>query len=147
MSDKSYKAPLDHSLETPPRGIQPDMELSINTQSQTGEENHETSPKSLKERNKGGRPKGSKSKTTLLSEAIANDFTRLARSNSRKVFKTLADKAIEGEPWAVKLFMDKIVPNAQPIVETRGAFGGIQIIINDMKPEIKEIEGEIVEED
>ena len=131
------KQPIDAETApgTPPRPPVGTDQSLIQTQPHTGGE----------KKNKGGRPKGSKSKTTLLSEAIANDFTRLARSNSRKVFKTLADKAIEGEPWAVKLFMDKVVPNAQPVVETGMKDFGIQIIINDMKS--PQVEGRLIEDD
>jgi len=132
-------------LEDTPRPPAGTDDKLIHDHSHNEGENQQKESKSLIKKNKGGRPKGSKSKTTLLSEAIANDFTRLARSNSRKVFKTLADKAIEGEPWAVKLFMDKVVPNAQPVVETGMRDYGIQIVINDMKS--PQIEGRVIEED
>ena len=79
-----------------------------------------------------GRKKGVKNKKTLLFEAMT-DFNRIAAKSAPAVFEALVTEAIKGEQWAVKLFMDKIVPNAQPIVETKGAFGGIQIVINDMK--------------
>jgi len=126
------KPPIDAETApgTPPRPPVGTDQSLIQTQPHTGGE----------KKNKGGRPKGSKSKTTLLSEAIANDFTRLARSNSRKVFKTLADKAIEGEPWAVKLFMDKIIPNASREQEVKTGDFGITINISSMeRSEIKEV--------
>lgn len=109
--------------------------------------------KSVAKRKRGGRPKGAKNRTTLLSEAIKNDFTRLARSRSRKIFEKLTEQAMEGEPWAVKLFMDKVLPNAtEESAQRKGDFG-IQIVINDMKaPEIEgktinieDIEAEVIE--
>jgi len=116
-------------------------------------QNTEKVTKSITKRKRGGRPKGAKNRTTLLSEAIKNDFTRLARSRSRKIFEKLTEEAINGEPWAVKLFMDKVLPNAtDESAQQKGDFG-IQIVINDMKaPEIEgktiefdEIEAEVIE--
>ena len=90
-------------------------------------------------KSKGGRPPGSKNRTTLLQEAIRNDFTRLAKRRSKKIFEILTEKAMEGDPAMIKLFMDKIMPNAQVEGERpRGDFG-INIVITDMKGvEIKE---------
>jgi len=93
-----------------------------------------------------GRKVGSKSGTTLLSAAIRDDFTRLARKRSRKVFETLANKAEAGESWAVKLFLDKLLPNAQTEHTIQKGDFGIQIIIGDMKEETV-IEGEVIDAD
>ena len=101
-----------------------------------------------KSRNKGGRPKGSKNRTTLLREAIQNDFTRLAKHRSRKIFEKLTECAMEGEPWAVKLFMDKLMPNAGNEGDQMLKGGvTVNISIEDMKPrETIDIEdGEIIE--
>ena len=96
---------------------------------------------------KRGRPKGSKNASTMLQEAIKNNFTKLAKQRSRKIFEKLTEEAIAGEPWAIKLFMDKIIPNASNEVEQKVKDFGIQIVINDMKSvestENRVIEGEI----
>jgi hypothetical protein len=126
-------------LEEAPRPLRV-VDNSLNhTHSHTGGE--------IKKRGR-GRPKGSKNGRALLQAAINEDWTRLAKRRSRKVFEVLSEKAIEGEPWAVKLFMDKILPNAQPKDQPRDkGFGGVQIIINDIKSEDdKTIEGEVVED-
>lgn len=93
-----------------------------------------------------GRPKGSKNGRALLQAAINEDWTRLAKRRSRKIFEVLTEKAISGDMQAIKLFMDKILPNAQSEVhKTSAGTFDLQIVINDMKPpESNVIEGEIV---
>lgn len=95
-----------------------------------------------------GRPKGSKNGRALLQAAINEDWTRLAKRRSRKIFEVLTEKAISGDMQAIKLFMDKILPNAQNEVQpSENGWTGVQIIIGDMKREDdKTIEGKIVED-
>ena len=144
---------IDTDQEAPRPPIEIDDDLN-HTQSHMAGENSEkpskTRSKALSEKGGGkprGRPKGSKNNTTLLQEAIKNNFTKLAKQRSRKIFEKLTEEAIAGEPWAIKLFMDKIIPNASNEVEQKVKDFGIQIVINDMKSvestEKPVIEGEI----
>jgi len=94
----------------------------------------------------GGRKKGSKNKSTLLQEAIKGNWRRLASQNAKDVFKELAKQAKAGEPWAVKLFMDKLVPNAVDEKDIARGDLGITIVINDMKEEKEVIEDAVWQE-
>lgn len=96
-------------------------------------------------RNKGGRPKGSKNKSTILAEAIKGDFERSLKANFREVMKALLDEAKNGNIAAIKLLFDKVVPNAGMDKENvkKGDFS-VNIVISDMAE--KEIKGEIVED-
>jgi len=96
-----------------------------------------------------GRPKGAKSKKTVLAEMVGEDFYKIAKKQFNEVAQMLFDKAIiEKDVTAAKIIMDKILPNAavEKEGEKRKDFG-INIIINDMKAvSIKEDieDGEIV---
>lgn len=126
--------------EKPPRPLHVvDNELD-QTHSHTG---GEIEPK----RRGRGRPKGSKNGRALLQAAINEDWTRLAKRRSRKVFEVLTEKAISGDIQAIKLFMDKILPNAQNEVHpTQNGGMGVQIIIRSMeREEDKTIDGEVID--
>lgn len=110
--------PIQEEAPRPP--VQADEKLNF-TQSPTGR----------------GRPKGSKNRTTLLQEAIKNDFTRLAKMRSRKIFEKLTEEAMRGEPWAVKLFMDKLLPNADAGDGMLRGGVTVEINISDMKPDLR----------
>ena len=97
---------------------------------------------------KGGRPKGSKNRSTILQEAIRGNFERSLKRNFADIMKVMIEKAKEGDVQMIKLLMDKVLPNAQNEREQKVSDFGIQIVINDMKSiESKPIEGEIVDED
>ena len=95
-------------------------------------------PKLPVKKNRGGRPKGSKNKNTLMTDAfkdgIKSDFFKQVKKNAPKIFEGLMEAAIEKEPWAVKLVMDKLMPNAADASDAlkRGDLG-INIVISDMK--------------
>ena len=133
--------------ETGPRPPVTDTDRLINPQSHTGQEIEKRGRGRPKGSTGKGRPAGSKNKTTLLKAAIADDFTRLARKESRAVFQKLAEMAKGGDQAMIKLFMDKVLANAAPEgVVTKGDFG-INIVISDMRPEEKVLEGEIIDAD
>jgi len=94
-----------------------------------------------------GRPKGSKNGRALLQAAINEDWTRLAKRRSRKVFEVLTEKAISGDIQAIKLFMDKILPNAKNEVQPSEKDGmGVQIIIRSLeREEEKTVDGEVID--
>ncbi len=81
-----------------------------------------------------GRPKGSKNGRALLQAAINEDWTRLAKRRSRKIFEVLTEKAISGDIQAIKLFMDKILPNAQPKDQPIEKGYGVTYCHHDLKP-------------
>ena len=103
-------------------------------------EKQKNNPRNKNSSNKGGRPFGSKNKTTLLAEAIKNDFTKLAKVRSRAIFETLTEKAIEGDVACIKIFMDKLLPNAGHEQMMRPTDLGITINISDMKPTVEKDE-------
>jgi hypothetical protein len=140
MSDKSYKQGDKPSPETPPRPPIESGNNLINTQSHM---RGEIKPKRGGKRPGAGRKKGVKNKKTLLFEAMT-DFQKVAAKNAPAVFEALAEEAKKGESWAVKLFIDKIVPNAQPEGDKKIGNFGIQIVINDMKEAV--IEGEVIDD-
>ena len=53
-----------------------------------------------------GRTKGSHSLAEIRAELLKNE-------NLDRVIATLIEKAVAGEAWAVKLYLDKLIPNAQ----------------------------------
>ena len=81
-----------------------------------------------------GRPKGSKNKSTLLVEAIKGDFFKIAKTQAPAVFAKLTEKALEGDVACMKIFIDKLLPNATDAQDAlkRGDLG-INIVISDMK--------------
>ena len=129
--DTQPGACLDSGAETPTRAPMTDTDKLINTHSHT---RGEIKPKRGGKRVGAGRKKGVKNKKTLLFEAMT-DFQKVAAKNAPAVFEALAAEAKKGESWAVKLFIDKIVPNAQPEGDKKVGNFGIQIVINDMKGE------------
>lgn len=101
-----------------------------------------------------GRPKGSKSKTTILREAIQGGFETSLKRNFTEIMGVLIGKAKDGDMAAMKLLFDKVIPNAQSEDKALPKDLGINIIINDMSPkevviegQSPVIEGETVEED
>ena len=109
-------------------------------------------PKKIDRRKFNGRKKGTKNLKTIAKEAIVtDDFYKLAKRKTgglKDVYEVLFAKAVgEQDMQAIKIIMDKVMPNAQPEREgIKGDFG-ITINISDMKSvSIKEdIEGEVID--
>lgn len=93
----------------------------------------EKGTKSIAKKKKAGRPKGSKSRSTLFKEAIKQDFFQLVKKDIKPVIERVILEAKDGNMVAAKLIMDKIIPNAQPLESSKGASGQVNIIISDMK--------------
>ena len=139
----SNPGPVIDTDQTPRPLIETDDKLITAQSHMVGEKRKRGRPKGT---TGAGRPPGSKNKLSLLKEAIAQDFVNLAKRESKAVFKVLAQKAKEGDPAMIKLFLDKVLPNAQTETQAvRGDFG-INIVINDMRTEEKVIEDAVWEE-
>jgi len=98
--------------------------------------------KSRDQSKKGGRPAGSKNKTTMLAEAIKGDFEKSLKANFRVIMNVLIEKAKEGDMQAIKMLLDKSMPNAQHEQERSVKDYGINITISDMSSKEIVIEGE-----
>lgn len=77
-----------------------------------------------------GRPKGSKNKLKKADQiALTNQFLRVSRQRFDKVLKTLFDQAEAGDTKAIRIIMDKVVPQAVLESEEHGG-GQAPIILN-----------------
>lgn len=88
--------------------------------------------------NPNGRKKGSKNKSTLLKEALKNDFEEILQRDFRRVIEVVVEAAIKGDMRAAKMLMDRAVPVHKAIEFKTGesTSGGVNIIIGRMeKPE------------
>ena len=94
--------------------------------------------KKIDKRKFNGRKKGTKNLKTIAKEAIVTDeFYKLAQrkvGGLKDVYEVLFAKAVgEQDMQAIKIIMDKVMPNAQ--IEKEGAIKDLGIVINigDMK--------------
>lgn len=101
---------------------------------------NKTSFQKGKSGNPRGRPKGSKNGTTMLKEALKNNFDKALENHFEKIMKTLVAKAEEGDMQAIKMIMDRVVPVTKAV--EFGSKGdknlGITIKIGNMQPENQE---------
>jgi len=66
--------------------------------------------KTIQNLNRSGREKGSKNKSTLLREALKNDFEEQLKKDFVRVVRAVIDKAVDGDMTAAKLLLDRAVP-------------------------------------
>jgi hypothetical protein len=95
--------------------------------------------------NKGGRPRGSKNKSTILAEAIRGDFEKSLRTNFKAIMSVLIAEAKGGNMEAIKLLFNKAIPNAGVKEEVKDRDFGVNIVIQDMRTEVKPVEGEVID--
>ena len=84
---------------------------------------------------KPGRQKGSKNKSTLLREALTNNFEEALEKRFKKVIEVVLDQAEDGCRQSQKLLLDRVVPtvHATPDKDGKSKFsGGIHITIGSM---------------
>jgi hypothetical protein len=99
--------------------------------------------------NPGGRPKGSKNKSTILREAMESKTDRMLSREVPKVLKVVIAAAIDGDMTAAKMILDRAVPviKAGDGVDP-GLQGGINITITNLTADSTKtetvIEGEVV---
>lgn len=80
---------------------------------------------------KGGRPKGSKSKSTMLAEAGKSDLIRSYLENIRPINDALIGKAMEGDISAIREIHDRIHGRAHQSVEVSGSMETKVINLNE----------------
>jgi hypothetical protein len=86
---------------------------------------------------KPGRRKGSKNKSTIVREALANDFEEELQKDFHKVIRAVIDQAIDGCRQSQKLLIDRIVPtvHAESDKEKNPFAGGVHITVSNMGTE------------
>ena len=85
-----------------------------------------------------GRKIGSKNKTTLLKEALKNDFEEVLRKDFKRVLRVVVDAALDGDMKAAKMLLDRAVPVHKAVEFKTGdsGSGGVNIIIGRLdRPE------------
>ena len=92
-----------------------------------------------------GRPPGAKNKDTLFKELMSGKFQDIAQQNIQKTFEVLFEKAHEGDMKAIKLIMDRVVPQSKAIDLDQAQKKGLSIHISVGSLEDKVIAGEIVD--
>lgn len=84
---------------------------------------------------KPGRKKGSKNKSTLLREALTNNFEEQLTKSFHKVVEVVIEQAIDGCRQSQKLLLDRVVPtvHAENEKDKKNPFsGGVTINIGTM---------------
>lgn len=84
-----------------------------------------------------GRKKGSKNKSTILREALTNDFEEQLQTNFKRVIEVVCSQAVEGCRQSQKLLLDRVIPtvHAESDKDKGGKFsGGISITIGTLEP-------------
>jgi DNA-binding protein len=82
-----------------------------------------------------GRPKGAKSKSTVLREACEQGFEQKLRKDFKKVLDSVVDAAVKGDMKAAKMIMDRVIPvqRAVDMNEMVDKNFGITISIENME--------------
>jgi hypothetical protein len=106
------------------------------------ENSSENNNLSVETTNKGGAPKGNDNakKGKLFYSELRKALVQQDQINLRRIADKLVEKAIDGEPWAVKEIMDRVDGKAIQVTEMSGLDGGAietitSININLKKPE------------
>jgi len=71
-----------------------------------------------KQNNKGGRPKGSKNKLTLLREAVLEKAEEMVLSDWEEVVRNTIDLAKQGDTTCLKILWDRVIPSKRAIDPT-----------------------------
>ena len=82
-----------------------------------------------------GRKKGSKNKSTLLREALTNDFEEQLKTNFIKVVNVVLEQAVDGCRQSQKLILDRVIPtvHAESDKDKNPFAGGISITIGSLE--------------
>lgn len=62
-----------------------------------------------------GRLPGVKNKSTLFKEAMQKKFEVKMNKNFQRILEVLADKAEEGDMAAIKMIMDRVIPQSKSV--------------------------------
>jgi hypothetical protein len=89
------------------------------------ENSSENNKLSVETTNKGGAPKGNDNakKGKLFYNELRKALVQQDQINLRRIADKLVEKAIDGEPWAVKEIMDRVDGKAIQATEISGADG------------------------
>jgi hypothetical protein len=89
------------------------------------ENSSENNNLSVETTNKGGAPKGNDNakKGKLFYNELRKALVQQDQINLRRIADKLVEKAIDGEPWAVKEIMDRVDGKAIQATEISGADG------------------------
>jgi hypothetical protein len=89
------------------------------------ENSSENNNLSVETTNKGGAPKGNDNakKGKLFYSELRKALVQQDQINLRRIADKLVEKAIDGEPWAVKEIMDRVDGKAIQATEISGADG------------------------
>lgn len=97
------------------------------------------------QKGQGGRPPGSKNKTTLFKEAMREGFEKKLMKDGYKVFDACVQKALEGDTTAMKIIMDRVVPVADVQKDISNGKFNVNINISGFEPQVEIIEAEDAE--
>ena len=92
--------------------------------------------------NPSGRPKGSKNKLTLLREAVLESAEEIVLSNFERIVQATVKLAEEGDPTALKIVWDRIIPSKRAIEDKKEGSDKLNITINVEAMSVKEVGGE-----
>lgn len=98
--------------------------------------------------NPNGRPKGSKNKATVISEAIQGKLVGQLEKDAQHILMKTIEMAKDGDTTCIKLLMDRLMP-AMRAGDNAGSsgVGGISITVNTLDNGPTTIEGEVIEQD
>lgn len=83
-----------------------------------------------------GRKKGSKNKSTLLREALTNDFEQELQKDFLQVVRVVLDQAKDGCRQSQKLILDRVVPTVHATSDKddkNKLAGGVTILIGSLE--------------
>ena len=99
--------------------------------------------------NPNGRPKGSKNKLTILREAVLANAENIVLENWEDLVKCTVALAKAGDPTALKILWDRVIP-AKRAIEEKSKEDKLNITINVNGMEVGEVfdaEATVVEDD
>ena len=98
-----------------------------------------------------GRKKGSKNKSTILREALTNNFEAQLEQDFSKVIQVIMHQAIhEGCRQSQKLLIDRVIPtvHAENEKDKKNPFaGGISITISSLENQSVKVSSDVIDAD
>ena len=97
-----------------------------------------------------GRKKGSKNKSTILREALTNNFEEQLEQRFKQVITVVLDQAVEGCRQSQKLLFDRVLPtiHAESEKDKDKTFaGGISITISALENQTVTVTPDVVDGD
>ena len=88
---------------------------------------------------KGGRPKGSKNKLTLLREAVLAKAEDMVLNDWEEVVQTTLTLAKAGDTQCLKILWDRVIPSKRAIDDRTSGVDKTKVIINISGLEVKSV--------